>query len=215
MSNRLQHSRSLQLSNQLSKLLFISILYSNSIGAQIHTKFNEKYPKLLYAEGKKSGFITYGKPFIFLEIINDDSAFCYLGFYPYKGALFEGCFMVNLTKTNDTTFAGVYRPNSDKEQLNLLFNNNLNNPNISIEKYGLFNLRHGNKINEINVIRNKIYATSTYRLQEYEGKVSGIVTCLEPGVIYGNPIFQLPHAEFLKYIINCNAEKEWNSLFCY
>ncbi len=178
--------------------------------------YGQIQPLLLYAEGKKPGFVTNGKPYIFIELNTEKKLKAYIGFHAYKGRLYDGCWLSDLIAVNDSVYEGLYRPNSDEKSLKVRLLLGTNQSMFYIEEYGVYELGTPDNLDEINDIRNKIYATSLFRIQEYKKLVTGIFSCNKSNTqIYAHPLFRLPHEKFIKEVENIDTTEEWNALFCY
>lgn len=175
-----------------------------------------QHPLLLYAKGEKPSLIKNGKPHIFIELNSKINAKAYIGFHAYKGLLYEGCWLTDLNAVNDSVYEGIYRPNSDEKSLKVRLLLGNNESRFYIEEYGVYELILPKNLGDINDIRNKIYATSLFRIQEYKKLVTGIFSCYKSSKqVYANPLFKLPHENFIKEIENIDTTVEWNELFCY
>jgi hypothetical protein len=181
------------------------------MGLNTYSQSNN-YHQVLYAEGKKPGLITYGKPFIFVEINRKDSAFAYIGYHPYKGNLYDGCWLFNMNKINDSTFMGIYETNQGtlKFEVKLTLTNLGWILNKSEFSYNLTLLENSKPTN---YIRNKIYATSFFEVWCSKRDYKCLFECCPTKNAYSNKLFELPFSEFIKIIYTYNDLKDWNDLF--
>lgn len=196
---------------QLISVMILILLKSVTIFGQLPTsEMIDKYPILLYAEGKKPKLATHGSPFVFIEI-NEDNGIGYLGFHPYKGPLYTGCWFFKLIKVNDSLFTAMYYTNDGSDSNKIEFLSNTKIFKIIGYKYKL-QLKMVTDYVSINRIRNIIYASAQYEKWRSQKNYASNFSYLPP--CYQNQLFELPFETFVERIAHYNSDEEWVNLFC-
>jgi hypothetical protein len=174
-----------------------------------------RYPIVLCAKANKPKLIKDGNPFVFIEFVNEDSAFGYMGSYPYKGSMgYAHQWLFNLGKVSHNNYESewVHMSNHHKYSIKVFATNG----SWYFKEDGFNPLKLDNIYNCgcSDTIRKYIYVESLMNLKYYEkgimgGKLGRYRYETNP---YENEIYKLPF-EVLRMKVNAMSLRELHLLF--